>query len=106
VKPKDPYVADLLFALARLNANLVNIESASGLLELAETYGYADQININALRSDLAHARRKSKLYGFAYLSLSLGTFVFGLIYCYRRKWFFLTQSAYAAHRAQKRLKP
>jgi tetratricopeptide (TPR) repeat protein len=101
VKPKDPYVADLLFALARLNANLVNIESASGILQLAETYGYSDQSQINALRTDLTHARWKSNFYTFVYWMLGLGVLVRGLIFCYRRKWFFLSHAAYVAHRDQ-----
>lgn len=102
VKPKDPYVADLLFALARLNANLVNIESATGILQLAERYGYSDHIRIDALRNDLSHALWKSNLYTSAYWALGLGIFVGGLIFAYRRKWFFLSRAAYAAHRALK----
>ncbi|MBC8010639.1 MAG: hypothetical protein H7067_11150 [Burkholderiales bacterium] len=101
VKPKDPYVADLLFALARLNANLVNIESSSGVLDLAETYGYSDRAHIEGLRSDISRALWKSNLYTFAYWALGLGALVGGLIFAYRRKWFFLSRAAYVAHRAR-----
>ena len=105
VKPKDPYVAGLLFALARLNANLVNIESASGILQLAETYGYSDQTRINALRTDLSHARWKSNFYTLSHWTLGLGVLVVGLIFSYRRKWFFLSHAAYVAHRDRKQPK-
>jgi tetratricopeptide (TPR) repeat protein len=102
VKPKDPYAADLLFALARLNANLVNIESATGILQLAETYGYSDPIHIDALKRDLSRALWKSNLYTFSAWALGLSVFVAGLVYAYRRKWFFLSRAAYDAHLALK----
>lgn len=101
VKPKDPHVADLLFALARLNANLVNIESADGLLDLAETYGYSDQTALNRLHDAIAHARLKSGLFTFARWTLGLGIVGGSLVFAYRRKWFFLTRAAYDAHRAR-----
>lgn len=102
VKPKDPYAADLLFALARLNANLVNIEAATGVLQLAETYGYSNKTHIDTLKRDLSRARWKSNLYTFGTWALVFGVFVAGLVFAYRRKWFFLTRAAYDAHRALK----
>lgn len=101
VKPVDPYVADLLFALAQLNSNLVNIESASGLLKLAQLYGYADAARIDALREVIARAQWKSRLFDAAYWVVALGAFVGFLVFAYRRKWFFLTHAAHLAHRAQ-----
>lgn len=49
VKPRDPYVADLLFTLSRIDARLYGPESAYEYVKLAETYGYADAA---ALRAD------------------------------------------------------
>lgn len=100
VKPPDPYVADLLFALARLNANLVNIESAAGLLTLAQDYGYSNAARVDALREDLHRARLKSNLFTAAYWIAGLGVLVVLLVHARRRKWFFLTRAAYDAHRA------
>lgn len=106
VKPQDRYVADLLFALARLNANLVNIESASGILDLAEDYGYANAARIDALRDDIDRARRKAALRSAAYWIAGLGAFG-GLMACaYRRKWLFLSRAAYEAHRSASRRPP
>ncbi len=46
VKPKDVYVADLLFTLALLSTNFTTLD----LLKLAEAYGYADTQRIQKLR--------------------------------------------------------
>lgn len=42
-KPKDPYVADLLYSYAVLEANLGTIASAVELLGLAREYGFPDE---------------------------------------------------------------
>ena len=103
VKPKDPYVADLLFALASLNANLVNIESASGVLALAETYGYADRPRIDALRADIRRAQQLSFVYDSAAWLLPLLALCGFLVFAHRRKWFFLTRKDHLAHQAAAR---
>ena len=104
VKPRDRFVADLLFSLARLNANLVNIESASGILALAETYGYSDATRAGALRDDIARAHLKSELRTAAFWTLGLGALTAGLVFAHRRKWFFLSRKAYLAHQAATRV--
>lgn len=106
VKPKDRYVADLLFTLARLNAHLVNIEASGGVLTLAEEYGYADAARIEALREDLADARLKASLYTGAYWLAGVGALGGFLGFAYRRKWFFLSRAACHAHRASTRGRP
>lgn len=51
---------------------------------------------------DFSHALWKSKLYTLSSWVLVLCVFVAGLVFAYRRKWFFLTRAAYDAHRTQK----
>ena len=102
VKPKDRYVAELLFTLARLNASLVSIESAADLLTLAEIYGYADPEKTFSLHADITRARRKATLLEVAYWTVGLGAFGATLTLAYRRKWIFLTRAAYLAHRARR----
>lgn len=103
VKPKDPYVADLLFALARLQANLDSVESADKALALAETYGYDDPVRIGSLRADIRRARRLSRAYDAAAWTLSLLALCGVLVFAYRRKWFFLRRKDYLAHQAARR---
>jgi tetratricopeptide (TPR) repeat protein len=43
VKPKDPYVADLLYSCALIEANLGVVEQGLGLLKLAREYGFPDE---------------------------------------------------------------
>jgi hypothetical protein len=43
VKPRDPYVADLLFSFAVIESNLGTSENALGLVRMAREYGFPDQ---------------------------------------------------------------
>ncbi len=104
VKPTDPYVADLLFTLAHLNAHLADVESAEEVLKLAETYGYANTVRVGTLRTKIDAALRKAKWRGVAFWSLGVGAVLGALVYAHRRKWFFLTRRAYIAHHASLRL--
>lgn len=93
VKPKDRYVAELLFALAGLHANLVSVESSSTLLDLAETYGYSDTARLETLRGAIARAHLKSTLSSAAYWTAGLGAFAGFLVLAYRKKWLVLRRA-------------
>lgn len=43
VKPKDVYVADLLYSLAVIQANIDSVEAALDLLKLSRQYGFVDE---------------------------------------------------------------
>jgi hypothetical protein len=51
VKPKDPYVADLLYSYAIVEANIGTLDAAMGLLSLARTYGFPDESLLAKLES-------------------------------------------------------
>jgi len=99
VKPKDPYVADLLYSLAVLEANLASVESARIVLSLAERYGYRDTARIQHLRDAIDRALWISRSWLIAKWTGALSLFVAALYYACRRKWLFLTRRAYRAHK-------
>lgn len=103
VKPKDVPVADLLFSLAVLNANLVSVESAKDVLALAELYGFSDTESVGRLREAISHALLVSGLRTAAAWAAGIGLLGAALHLAYRKKWFFLSRSAYLAHEARKR---
>lgn len=85
VKPNDPWVAELLFALARLNANLVNVNSGANLLGLAQEYGFSDPVRLEAFRADLGRARWLSRLRTLVGWSASLAA-VGAIIWFFRHR--------------------
>ena len=92
VKPKDPYVADLLYSLAVLEANLASVESARIVLSLAERYGYSDNARIQHLRDAIDRALWISRSWLIAKWTGALSLFVAALYYACRRKWLTLTR--------------
>lgn len=99
VKPTDPYVADLLYSLALIEAHLSTVETGLELLKLAERYGFPDTALLKeyerSFQSIIMTAR--IKWYGLWIVGGGL------LLYlCYRRKWFFFTHRAYLAHKESK----
>lgn len=85
VKPTDPWVAELLFALARLNANLVNVDSGANLLGLALEYGFSDSVRLEAFRADLRQAEWLSRLRSLVGWSTVLAT-AGGIIWFFRHR--------------------
>lgn len=100
VKPPDPVVADLLLTLSQIEARTEVIETAQPLLEMAKLYGNG---TVNSSAVVLADERYKSALFrgqvfmGVLIILVVVG-FPVGLYVLYRKKVFFLTQSAYVAH--------
>ena len=98
VKPKDPYVADLLYSFALLEASLHTAETAQGLLELAEQYGFPDHALVMQQQERLGRTIVWGQIRFWTPILLGVALFVY---ICRRKKWgFFLTRSAYKAHKA------
>lgn len=100
VKPKDPYVADLLFSLATIDANLSGVEGARQLLRLSGEYGFQETARVQTLEHAIDHALTVAKIWSITKWTFGITLSVAFLFYAYRRKWFFLTQNAYLAHKA------
>ncbi len=62
VKPKSSVVAELLFALGRIEAHLSVLESSLPVLEMAEEYGFADHRHLFATRSHYQDLIGRQKL--------------------------------------------
>jgi tetratricopeptide (TPR) repeat protein len=99
VKPKDPYVADLLWSLALLNAKLGALEEALGLLKLASEYGFPDEALLSQHVTAYQAIVTKAKI--MLWLKILLGLILFGLFlaYCVRKKWLFMSLAAAKVHR-------
>jgi len=78
VKPPDPAVASLLFDYAAIEAATNILESAKGLLKMAEEYGYpADRVEAQIKLYDRKIAWRKTKQYIFyAFVAMVIGVLV------------------------------
>ena len=106
VKPKDPYVADLLYSLALLEASLGTLEQAVGILRLAREYGFADEALLTqhelSYQSIINTARFKK---GAMWTAITLPIlYLLGRHLWKKRheKWFFWTRRQYKAYLAAK----
>ncbi|NRA38892.1 MAG: hypothetical protein HRU15_12175 [Planctomycetes bacterium] len=102
VKPEDEVVADLLFTLARINAQTNILEESIELLQLSSQYGFAqspllidklEEYKGTIVRAELtAFWKKWLKIFG-------CGFAIFGILYvAYKRKVFFWSQSKYKEH--------
>lgn len=102
VKPVDPYVADLLYTLALLEANLGIVEDASKLLKLAREYGFPEEALLIQHEKEYQAIATKARLMWWAkwgplmFLALF---FWFRWMWKHRHeKWFFWTGHQYKAY--------
>ena len=100
VKPKDPYVADLLYSFALLQANLFTVESGKELLQLAREYGFPDEGLLRNQETRFDAVKRMAQFLWWSKVASGVVAFVLLLCYCYRRKWLFLSSVDYKAHKA------
>jgi hypothetical protein len=87
VKPKDPYVADLLYSYAIVEANLGTIHSGLALLQMAREYGFSDEALLREhekrYRSFTAMLPIKEKVTVYAFIILSAVL----VVYVCRKLW-------------------
>lgn len=104
VKPKDPYVADLLYSFAILEANLGTLEQALGILRLARDYGFPDEGLLTQhereYRSIINSARFKRWAFWTAIALPVLYLLGRHLWKIRHEKWFFWTRRQYNAYHA------
>ncbi len=100
VKPKDPYVADLLYSYALLEAHLSSVEGGKELLQLSREYGFPDENLLKKQEDRFDSIRRTAQIVWWTKVAGALLAGVLVLYYCYRRKWFFLSSVDYKAHKA------
>lgn len=105
VKPKDPYVADLLYSYALIEANLSSVEAGLGLLKLAGEYGFADEALLSRRQQQFQSLVKNARLKSWGKTTLYISGVMLFLYYCYRRKWFFLSKRAYKAHQAARAMR-
>lgn len=99
VKPRDPYVADLLYSLALIEAHLSTVETGLELLELARQYGFPDVALLEEQKQSFQFIITMAGIKWYGLWIVGGGLFLY---LCYRQKWFFLTHRAYLAHKASK----
>lgn len=100
VKPKDPYVADLLYCFGLIEANLKSVESGRQLLQLAREYGFPDESLLVRQEERFASIQRMARIIRGGKMALGIVVGIGLLCYGYRRKWFFLSRRGFLAHRA------
>ncbi len=98
VKPKDRYVADLLYSYALIEANLSSVEDGLSMLKLSREYGFSDEELLNLRQEQYKSLVKAAHLKWSGKMALFIGGAILLLYYCYRRKWFFLSKRAYKAH--------
>jgi tetratricopeptide (TPR) repeat protein len=100
VKPKDPIVADLLHSYAMVEAHATVVESAIELMALSKEYGASGSMLIDSQLAGFEYAKSMGEFFFYLFCTGVIMTFVGGLYYCYRRKWFFLSIKDYRAYQA------
>ncbi|MBK1881148.1 hypothetical protein JIN85_01910 [Luteolibacter pohnpeiensis] len=95
VKPTDPIVADLLYSYALLEAHLNSVEPAIELMELSREYGYPKPGQIDQKIEFYQSLIFWRKFRFYMWIALGIALMVTFLVFAYRKKWFFLTLSAY-----------
>jgi hypothetical protein len=99
VKPKDVYVADLLYSYALIEANLHNLETGVRLLNLARQYGFVDEALLQEHRRHYLLLIDISPIWTFLLYLAALSAFLW---FCHRKKWFFFSRRAYLEHKHAK----
>lgn len=99
VKPKDPYVADLLYSYALIEANLGVVEGGLGLLRLSKEYGFPDEALMQLHEKRFESILLFAQIRWWSIVALCVLLFILFLYYAYRRKWFFLSGRAFRAHK-------
>ncbi len=102
VKPKDVYVADLIYSLAIITANVGSLEPSVDLLELAETYGFVEAPLLQTQKRQWQSLVWWSMFKKWSLRTLIGVGFIWFLWFSYRNKWFFLRRSDYLAHQEMK----
>jgi hypothetical protein len=101
VKPKDPYVADLLYTLALLDANVGVVEDALQLLKLAREYGFPDESLLTQHEQQYQAIVTKARIVWWAKwgppMFLALFFWVRWMWKHRHEKWFFWTGRQYKA---------
>ena len=108
VKPKDTYVADLLYSLALLEAKLGTLEQAIGVLRLARDYGFPDEALLTRLELNYRSIINTTRFKKWAFWT-AISISVLSLLGAYawkkrHEKWFFWTRGQYKAYMAAKAL--
>lgn len=98
VKPKDPYVADLLHTLAVVETMFGLHANSSGLLLLAGEYGFADESLLARLEQKNHQLLANEKMTwwidkGAPRIILPCLCVVLLLMYCHRRQWISLSRT-------------
>src|SRR4051812_8229635 len=104
VKPKDPYVADLLYSYALIEANLSTVETGIKLLQMAREYGFPDEALLRVHQKRYEFLMTIALIKWWAMVLLGIVIIILFLYYCYRKKWFFLSRRAFEAHQAARSL--
>jgi len=102
VKPPDPVVADLLFSYARIEAHTNIVENGVELLHESQRYGFADPALLAQTEKQYANSVLLGKIFKYGTGALLLISIPAGLYICHRKKWFFLSRSAYLKYKAEK----
>ena len=92
VKPKDPFVADLLVSLAVIESNLYGVESAQGLLKMARDYGFPDEALLARHEKRFEQAIQKRQFKEWSAITLGIVILVVFFYQCYRRKWIYFSR--------------
>jgi hypothetical protein len=66
-------------------------------------YGSPGTARVKALEQAIDHALTVAEIWSTTKWTLGITLFVAFLVYAYRRKWLFLSQSAYQAHKASRK---
>ena len=99
VKPKDPYVADLLYSYALIEGNLMAVENGLGLLKLAREYGFPDEELLERQEERFGAIARRARIKWWATVTLSTAAITILLWYAHLKKWLFFSTASYKAHK-------
>lgn len=102
VKPKDAVVANLLFSLSVIESHTDVVEEAIPLTKMAVEYGFRDNGLVAGKMALYQRARFLGKLRSagpFVLVGLALVAFA---VFACKKKWLFLSRSAYRKHLEEK----
>ena len=99
VKPKDPYVADLLYSYALIEGNLTAVENGLGLLKLAREYGFPDEELLERQEKRFGAIALRARIKWWANVTLTTAAITILLWYGHLKKWFFFSTASYRAHK-------
>ena len=102
VKPKDPYVADLLYSYALIEANLGVVEGGLGLLSLAREYGFHDETLLSSHEKQFKSILLFAQIRWWSIVILSILLVILLLYYLHRRKCFALSFRFFSSSRDYK----